>query len=148
MRSSLCINTTNGRCSKNMLSIYRTYQGWVPPPPALKGNTLNLSSSCQHILILLCRWLLVAVVLLPYMWLLLHSDLTWLVHLRGLQSVPGLASSWGYSVLHVSHGGFKDNFNFFPLGLGNCKQLSTQRKSAETCKYCYKLVGWIFLYSW
>lgn len=149
MRSLLCINTTNGRCSKNMLSIYRTYKEWVPPSPmcGLKGNILNLSSSCQHILILPCCWLLVAVVLLPYMWLLMHCDLTLLEHLRSLQSVPGLETSKGYSMLHVSHRGFKDNLIFFSLGLGHCKQLNTQRNSADTCKYFCKLEGWIFWHS-
>lgn len=129
-----------------MLSIYRTQQEWVSPPPmcGLKGSALNLSSSCQHILILLCCWLLVAVVLLPYTRLLLHCDLTLRVHLRGLQSIPGSASSQSYSVLCMSHCDLKENFNFFPVCLGNCKQLSTQRNSAETCKYCCKLEGWIF----
>lgn len=77
----------------------------------------------------------------------MHCDLTLLEHLRSLQSVPGLETSKGYSMLHVSHRGFKDNLIFFSLGLGHCKQLNTQRNSADTCKYFCKLEGWIFWHS-
>lgn len=48
-------------------------------------------------------------------------------------------------MLHISHIDSKDNLHFFPLDLGNCKQPSGQRNNAETCKYDYKLPGWVFL---
>jgi len=73
--------------------VFAELQGVGFPSCGLWGNTLSLSSSCQHIiLILLCLWLLLAIVLLPYIWLLMHYGLTLLSHLRGLQFVLCLAS--------------------------------------------------------